>query len=76
MHDQSQLEFERKARFDLWIHQNTLFWDRLKILALLQAAYFAAIASLKDDITITYIIAGGTLILMGWLYRRLTPTGD
>jgi hypothetical protein len=71
MADDKQIEFERRARFDLWTHQNLLFWDRFKILAIIHAAYFGVLAAVKGDPPLMWGTVTVTGILMAILFATL-----
>jgi hypothetical protein len=65
----SAAEFARKAHFDLWIHQNQLYWGRFSTLAILQAGSLAAMYSVKGSKPLLWCVLMGTMVLMIWLYR-------
>ena len=72
------VEFDRKARFDLWTHQNLLFWDRFKVLGIIQAAYFTALNAIRGDLFLMYcaLIVTGivTVILLNIVPgQKITP---
>lgn len=68
----SDQEFQRQARFDLWMHQNELFWGRFQLLYFLQGALFAITAALgKNEPRLVHTVLYVTLLLMAWLYSTL-----
>jgi hypothetical protein len=71
MADDARYEFERKARFDLWTHQNLLFWDRFKVLAIVQAAFFGVLSAVKGDPPLMWGAVAVTAILMIILFNTI-----
>ena|ERR1700731_812528 len=64
-------EFRRKACFDLWMHQNNLFWSRFQLLYVVQGSFFLAVAALKNTPLFIGIALLMTLYLTGWLYSTV-----
>jgi hypothetical protein len=64
-------EFRRKAHFDLWVHQNTLFWSRFPLLGVLQGGFFAIAVALKGHALLVGSALALTLILSMVLYNTV-----
>ena len=71
MSERPDREFQRKAHFDLWLHQNQLFWSRFQLLYIVQASFFVIIATIRSERLLVYVALGVTLIFMAWLYSTL-----
>jgi hypothetical protein len=71
MDEKSDQDFKRKAHFDLWLHQNQLFWSRFQLLYIIQGAFFIIISTIKSEKSLIYIALAVTLVLMAWLYSTL-----
>jgi hypothetical protein len=64
-------DFQRKAHFDLWLHQNQLFWSRFQLLYIIQGAFFLLVWTMKTELRLVHIVLLATLMLMIWLYSSL-----
>jgi len=71
MGEQTDRDFRRKAHFDLWTHQNTLFWSRFPLLGILQGAFFAIAAALKGQAMLVGAALALTLFLSIILYNTV-----
>jgi hypothetical protein len=61
-------EFQRKSHFDLWMHQNQLFWSRFQLLNFIQIAYFLIISAIRSEKHYVWTAFGPTLLLLVWLF--------
>jgi hypothetical protein len=71
MNAKTDRDFQRKAYFDLWLHQNLLFWGRFTLLYTIQGAFFLVAWTMKAEPTFVHFALGVTLIFMVWLYSTL-----
>jgi hypothetical protein len=71
MHKPSDDDFQRKARFDLWLHQNTMFWSRFQLLYILQASFFVIYSTIRRDRLVVCVVLGVTLLFMVMLFSIL-----
>jgi hypothetical protein len=71
MNEKIDRDFQRKAYFDLWLHQNILFWGRFQLLYIIQGAFFVVAWTMKAEPALVHYALAITLIFMIWLYSTL-----
>jgi hypothetical protein len=74
MAEESLDQFRRKAHFDLWLHQNNLFWSRFQLLYYLQGAYFLVVGA--GDLQRPFVFAALVTIVFFTSYLWIVLNQD